>query len=370
MNSRALVLVAALLLGALVAPAFAGELEQEFSHPPDSARPWVYWWWLNGNASKEGITRDFEEMKRQGIGGALLFDAGEAITNDVPKGPAFMSTEWRELFRHSVREADRCGLVLTVNLCSGWDCGGPWVTPEQAAKQLVSAETLLEGGAHVTMVLPQPQVALGFYHDVVVLAQRVIDRQGATPVVWERARALDVSRFMDAQGRLDWEAPAGSWKVLRIGCTLTGRPTANPGSGPGGWEIDPMCAEAMDAHFAETGAKLIADAGGLAGKTLQYFHIDSWEIGQPTWTPRMREEFRQRRGYDPFPWLPAMLGLTVDSAAETKRFVQDFRRTVADLIARNYYGRLQELSVKGGLRGAHSEAGGPIGVHHFWADAL
>ncbi len=80
-----------------------------------------------------------------------------------------------------------------------------------------------------------------------------------------------------------------------------------------------MSAAAMDAHFAETGAKLIADAGPLVGKTLQYFHIDSWELGQPTWTPQMREEFQRRRGYDPLPLLPAVLGLTVDDAAETTR---------------------------------------------------
>jgi hypothetical protein len=140
------------------------------------------------------------------------------------------------------------------------------------------------------------------------------------------------------------------------------------GSGPAGLEIDTMSAEAMDAHFAETGAKLIVDAGSLAGKTLQYFHIDSWELGQPTWTPKMREEFRRRRGYDPLLWLPAVLGQTVDNAEETKKFLQDYRRTAADLVAENYYGRLEELSVKGGLRGTHPESGGPFFTH--WIDAL
>ena len=65
-----------------------------FAHPPDAAKPWCYWWWLNGAASKEGITRDFEEMKKQGIGGALLFDAGEAGP-EAPRGPHFMSAAWR-----------------------------------------------------------------------------------------------------------------------------------------------------------------------------------------------------------------------------------------------------------------------------------
>ena len=96
------------------------ELQRSFRSPPDSAKAWCYWWWLNGAASKEGITRDFEEMRKQGIAGALLFDAGEAGA-EAPRGPAFMSPEWRELYKHAVREADRCGIALGVNLCSGWN---------------------------------------------------------------------------------------------------------------------------------------------------------------------------------------------------------------------------------------------------------
>ena len=68
----------------------AGGLAQNFQSPPDSARPWVYWFWLNGNITKEGITADLEAMKLQGITGVLLFDAGVGGTNS-PKGPVFMS---------------------------------------------------------------------------------------------------------------------------------------------------------------------------------------------------------------------------------------------------------------------------------------
>jgi len=486
-------------------------LDQEFLSPPDSSRPWCYWWWLNGNASREGITRDFEEMKRQGIGGALLFDAGEA---DVNRGPAFMSAAWRALFRHALKEADRCGIVLTVNLCSGWNCGGPWVTPEHAAQKLVSAETMIKGPGRVSVALPRPPAVKGFYREVAVLAMpapgatpesctltassqfenygpalaedgkddtrwisngnkpglgptpakpeylqftlaapstatairvrpypdcspkdvevqasadgktfrtlkrvtlkpkgeqtvsfapatathfravflstypyqgqenwnvqvseiallrgdQVVSRSAAGTAIWRRDTTLNLTPAVNQDGRLVWEAPAGNWRVLRIGCTLHGKTLSCVGSGPTGLEIDPLSAAAMDAHFAETGAKLLADAGPLAGKTLQYFHIDSWEIGQPTWTPRMREEFRQRRGYDPLPFLPAVLGRIVDSPEATTRFLQDYRRTVADLVAANYYGRLEELSVQGGLLGTHPESGGPFFDH--WIDAL
>ncbi|MEI6493990.1 MAG: glycosyl hydrolase, partial [Verrucomicrobiota bacterium] len=148
----------------------SGDLEREFRTPPEAARPWCWWRWLNGAASKEGITRDMEEMKKQGIAGAGLFDSGE-VDKKIQQGPPFMSEAWRELFRHAVREADRCGITLSVNLCSGWDAGGPWVTSEHAIKKLVaSAPTVVQGPGRVTVELPKPQIVGNFYHDIAVLA--------------------------------------------------------------------------------------------------------------------------------------------------------------------------------------------------------
>lgn len=344
-------------------------IEEDFRNPPDEARPWVFWWWLDGNASKEGISLDFKEMKRQGIGGALLFDAGDGGP-DVPQGPAFMSDEWRELFKHALQEADRYGIVLTANLCSGWSAAGPWVTPEHAIKILVQSPPLMvKTSRQLNVQLPDIDST---EQDIVILA---IPVEGETlPSRLERSRMVDVTSFINKDRKLVWNPPAdqssGAWAILRIGSKLSGRMMDNVGSGLRGLEIDPMSAEAMDLHFAETGAKMIADAGSLAGKTFQYVHIDSWEIGQPTWTPKMREEFRNRRGYDPLLWLPAVVGYIVDNDNESERFMHDFRLTVADLVAENYYGRLNKLALQGELKGAHSEAGGPVGAHYFWGDGL
>jgi hypothetical protein len=198
--------------------------------------------------------------------------------------------------------------------------------------------------------------------------EQLADKKPPARSGWRHDQVVNLTKMADQAGQLSWDVPDGNWQVLRIGQTLHGKQTSCVGSGPGGLEIDTMSAAAMDMHFAETGAKLLTDAGPLAGKTLQYFHIDSWELGQPTWTPRMGEEFQRRRGYDPLPWLPAVLGRTVDDAAATNRFLQDYRRTVADLVAANYYGRLRELTLQGGLRGIHPESGGPFFEH--WIDAL
>src|SRR3990170_4967347 len=142
---RKRVLIAAIVFCVLAVEAVvAGDLAMDFVGPPDSAKPRVYWWWLNSRVVKEGITRDLEQYKAKGIGGVLLFDAG-GEAGPMPSGPAFMSAPWRELFQHALREADRLGIEVSVNLCSGWDAGGPWITPEHAAKHFVQSELRLTG---------------------------------------------------------------------------------------------------------------------------------------------------------------------------------------------------------------------------------
>lgn len=148
-----------------------GWLEQGFRTPPDGSKPWVFWWWLNGIVTREGITCDLEEMKRQGINGVLLFHAGGGGRN-LPVGPRFLSDEWKKLFRFALEETARLGMEMSVNLCDGWDSGGPWITPEEANKRLVYSETQIDGPAEYSANLPAPETTGGYYHDVAVLAFR------------------------------------------------------------------------------------------------------------------------------------------------------------------------------------------------------
>lgn len=383
----------------------ADGMAAEFVTPPSETRPWVYWQLPYGNITKKGLTRDLEEMRNGGIGGAVYLDIhnyGRPVEHPTPK---FMSEEYRDLFRHTLKEAERCGITLTVNMCSGYNCGGPWVTEEHAAKKLLSVCEIVMGPGRVTLDLPKPKNELGleecfttkewrlnspagkiicvpnyktrqkdwlaYYRDIAVLAIPVSQQieKSVSPRLWPLDQAVDISSALDAHGQLTWEAPAGKWQILRIGYGLGCWATTSPGSGPAGLEIDPMSAEAMDLHFAETGAKMVADAGPLVGKTLHSLQIESWEIGsQPTWTPKMQDEFQKRCGYALTPYLPAILGWTVTDDATTERFRRDYCRVVADLMTENYYGRLDYLARKNGLQGAAMQAGGPYYYH--WVDAL
>lgn len=150
--------------------------DQAFVNPPPEARVRAYWWWLNGNVTKAAITRDLEEMAAKGFGGALICDAGgaEQDGNDrVPHGPTFFSDEWRDLYRHALREADRLGLEMSLNIQSGWNLGGPMVIPEDAPKKLVWSPSQVTGPAKVEQVLPEPKHHPDSYRDVAVVAYPV-----------------------------------------------------------------------------------------------------------------------------------------------------------------------------------------------------
>ena len=128
-----------------VSPPAADELARGFAAPPDSVRPWVYWMWMDGNLSRDGITADLEAMKRAGIGGVIICE----VNVGVPRGPVeFMGPEWRRLFVHVVREAERLGLEITLNAGPGWTgSGGPWVKPELSMQHIVASATRGERAA-------------------------------------------------------------------------------------------------------------------------------------------------------------------------------------------------------------------------------
>src|SRR2546430_17254321 len=106
----------------------SSELETGFAAPPREARPQTLWFWMNGNVSRDGITRDLEAMARVSLGGAMMFDGSTYL----PAGPAkYLDPEWRGLVTHAIKEADRLGLTFGMHNAPGWSSsGGPWVTAD------------------------------------------------------------------------------------------------------------------------------------------------------------------------------------------------------------------------------------------------
>ena len=135
------------------------------------------------------------------------------------------------------------------------------------------------------------------------------------------------------------------------------RRTARPRAAGLGYEVDKLSRKHVEAYFHGYIDPIAQALGPLFGKSLRYVMMDSWEAGMQNWTDDMIGEFRQRRGYDPTPYLPALAGRVVESAEVSDRFLWDFRRTLADLFADNHYGTMAEMARQQGI-GIYAEAAG------------
>jgi len=156
------------MLMTVMVPAFADTLEQRFMNPPDAVRPGVYWYWINGHITKEGITRDLEAMQRVGIGRGYIGIINTRNTFPVQSEPKALTDEWWELIEHAIREAGRLGVDIGLFNSPGWSqSGGPWVKPEQTMRYLTAPEMRLHGPQHFEGKLPVPP---GNFQDIAVVA--------------------------------------------------------------------------------------------------------------------------------------------------------------------------------------------------------
>jgi len=174
-------------------PEGANSLATGFASPPDSAKPRVWWHWMNGNIRQEGIRKDLEWMKRVGIGGLQNFDGALETPQVVDERLAYMTPKWQEAFRYATQLAHELGLELAIASSPGWsETGGPWVEPKDGMKKLVWSETRLPSGHAFNGPLAAPPSVSGpfqnipmadvisgqelpsprFYQDVAVIAYR------------------------------------------------------------------------------------------------------------------------------------------------------------------------------------------------------
>ena len=379
------------------------QLNKGFITPPDDSRLRCYWWWLNSMATKESITRDLEQMKAKGYGGASIVDAGSSAYNVAKKtkaGPVFMSPEWMELYKHAVKEAQRIGIELSINVQSGWNPGGPTITPELALKKIVYSETKIRGGKQVQVNLPQPATKL-LYKDIIVQAfkqpasdfplkdkaikfwglktfNEFFGAQGVYPLYKLREEYSDSIKVQGIKkseiinlsdkfynGVLTWDAPEGDWTIIRYGWTCTGASTSTTSDGWNGLSLDHLNPDAFK-KFSDDVILPLITAAQSAGNSLHFLQTDSWEMGNVNWTNNFANEFKKFRGYDLTPFLPVLAGRVVENVEQSDRFLQDYRKTIGDCVATYHYQLFSDLAHQHGL-GIHPESGGP---HSAPVDAL
>lgn len=368
---------------------------QDFQNPPDAAKPGVYWFFMDGNISKSGMKADLQAMKDAGLARAIIMEADLG----GPKGNVlYSSPEWFDCWHDATEEAKRLGIELTTSVGPGWcGAGGPWIDPEHSMQHLRASFTQIQGGAEINVVLPKPEPrdpyfgrgSLGpceddwrdFYRDVAVIAyptpkgseklpdweekalffrppfssmsgvKPYLPTSADDPAVAERLAdsivpfdaIVDVTEFMDADGRLRWKAPEGNWTVARLGRRITGQTTRPAPEAALGLECDKFEPTGIQEHFQKFNEKLfkVADFTTL--------HHDSWEMSSQNWSENFRRLFMEKRGYDPLLWTPVMFGVPVDSVEKSERFLWDLRRTAQELVFENNVALMKELGAKHGL---------------------
>ncbi|MDR1153456.1 MAG: glycosyl hydrolase [Bacteroidales bacterium] len=388
-------------------------LEEAFLNPPDAARPGVYWYFMDGNLSKDGMTKDLESMQKAGIGNLVYLE----INGGIPRGKVdFLTDEWNDLFGYAVSESERLGIDITLGVGPGWTgSGGPWVNAAASMQHLVFSSTTVNGGKkqHIRLSKPEPKLPFfgeraftpqvkeqweGFYEDVAVLAfpagRSEIGREktegkqymeltrieeealyyrkpyssvphvkaylptiinyaaqpGDKPVA--KSEIIDLTARLQADGSLEWDVPPGKYTVMRFGSRNNGavsRPAPLPGVG---LECDKFDTVALNAHLDYFPGNLLKHIGFTKAKPsggLRMLHMDSWEMGAQNWTQRFREEFASRRGYDPLPFYPVYAGKMVESREISERFLWDLRQTAQELVLENHAGHIKRYAHRRGL---------------------
>ncbi len=376
------------------------DLKEGFENPPDSARPGVYWYFMDGNMSEKGITEDLESMKTAGIGSAIFLE----VKVGIPRGKVdFLSNEWLDLFRYAVLEAKRLGIAISLGVGPGWaGSGGPWVSAKESMKYLVTSSVRVSGnGGKRTVILPKPKAMRpyfgtgnftpelmkqwkNYYEDIKVLAFPTPSSDFKIKDIDEKAlyyrapytsrpgvkqflpslvkyrelpagsmiaknKIIDVSRFLKPDGTLEWGVPKGNWTIMRVGSRSNGTSTRFAPLAGLGFEVDKFDTAALNAHLAYFTGKLFKKIGipdnNLPGG-VKMLHLDSWEMGAQNWSQNFREEFKKRRGYDPLPYYPVYSGMVVGSLGESERFLWDLRQTAQELVIENYAIHLKKYGQK------------------------
>ncbi|MDP9079206.1 MAG: hypothetical protein M3O71_17395 [Bacteroidota bacterium] len=360
--------------------------EQLFSNPPEAAKPGVLWMWMGANVSKSGITKDLEALKEEGFNSTTMLGLAD-ITNPwgVPIGkdptPDVIAwTEpWWKLVRHAAEESKRLGMTMGMFNGAGYaTSGGVWITPELSMQQLSWSQKTIHGKKGKQEIeLDRPKVdprsnarfpsynpkngkiempeipeRKTYYKDIAVLAMPTKDTVSKSLII-------DLTQLMTPDGKLEWDAPDGNWTIYRFGHTTMGAQVQPAQWQAAGFECDKMNKEAVEFHLNHVIGEMKSHLGDLVGKTVDHVYFDSYEENDATWTPKMREEFTSRRGYDLLPFLATFAGRTIEGREQTDRFRQDFALTVQDLYRDVYFTTIAKKLKAANLKFQSESYGGP-----------
>ena len=359
--------------------------EEIFTNPPESAKPGVLWMWMGSNISKEGIKKDLETLKEEGFNRTTMFSLADVTTpwaDEIDKSPTPQIIAWTEpwwkLVRYAAEESKRLGMDFGMFNGAGYESsGGIWITPELSMQEICWSQKRISGNQRINIKLCRPYVdphanqpypvydpetglvekplikaRKTYYKDIAVLAAPAKGIVSGNSI-------FDLTGKMDSTGNFEWNAPEGDWIIYRFGHTTMGTLIQPAQWKATGLECDKMSKKAVEFHIDHVINEIKKHLGDLIGSGFTHVHFDSYEAGTPTWTPKMREEFLNRRGYDLLPYLITFAGRTIDNENETKKFKDDFDATIKDLYRDVYFKTISDKLHEAHLRFLCEPYGGP-----------
>ncbi len=295
--------------------------------------PRTRWWWPGSRATREGITRQLEQMRAAGIGGAEIVHTFRLHRQG---NLAFLSPERIELLRHAIREAARLDMKIALTPSPGWDFGGPWVPPEDRSKCLAPAWLDLQGPFQYEGPLPPFR---DFGTPKTGLFEFLSPVQGSPPdhmsvIAVAGARLLSdtqidgsslvdlTDEFCGEAGR--WRVEEGRWRLFAFRLVYTGQRTAAQNDEEQSWVVDHLDRRAFTRCVRHITRAYQLAFGPALGRTVDSIFADSFEVvplaNTLLWSAGTLEEFRRRKGYDLRRWLPA---LWFDIGPDTPRIRYD-----------------------------------------------
>ncbi len=322
------------------------QVRQQFLTPPADSRIMMRWWWFGAAVTKPELEREIKAMKAAGIGGFEILPVYPLALDDAASGIKnlpYLSSGFLDALHFAASEGRADGMRVDLTLTSGWPYGGAYLPVSLAAGMLRVVRVPIPD---VGNTIPIPSVSAGEK----LLAVFQADGDG-TDFRNYQARPLPLEI---EKGRLEiGHAPHKRETALFFLSSRTGQMVKRPAVGATGFVLDPYDRAAIEDHLRTVGDPQLA----AFGKDPPYaVFSDSLEVIGSDWTPDFLQQFRQKRGYDLTPYLPALVG---NMGPITRAVRHDWGQTLTELAEENYLTPIQTWAAQHGTRFRSQNYGTP-----------
>ncbi len=265
----------------------------------------------------------------------------------------------------SIRQAEIIRSQTVEDLAKGFEPHAPYFLPldEVTAKsfRLVfkrngadasEIKNIVMSATPVIKNLPEKKLAkvVGSNPSWTGLLQKIPAVQNSSLDLPDTTDVIDISKYMTADGTLNWNVQKGDWIILRTGMRFIDVRNGPASFEAEGLEVDKMSKEHIQMHFNAFVGQILKRVPANDRKTLKMVVMDSYERGGFNFTDSFLTDFKKRYGYDATPYLPVYSGHIIGSPEISDRFLWDVRRLVADKLSYDYVGGMSEISHQNGLR--------------------